>query len=81
LLALIVNRLFNVKLHSATLYRHLRQVGIVWRRVAPTLNIKDSHYKEKRLAIARALNLTQTEHPVFYQDEIEIDLNPKIGAN
>lgn len=21
------------------------------------------------------------EHPVFYQDEIDIDLNPKIGAN
>lgn len=22
-----------------------------------------------------------TEHPVFYQDEVDIDLNPKIGAN
>jgi len=23
----------------------------------------------------------QTEHPVFYQDKVDIDLNPKIGAD
>ncbi|AFI91090.1 Putative transposase, IS630 family [Pectobacterium parmentieri] len=30
LLALIVNRLFNVALHPATLHRYLRRAGIVW---------------------------------------------------
>lgn len=81
LLALIVNRLFNANLHPATLYRYLRQAGIVWRRATPTLKIKDPHYEEKRLAIEQALNLAQAEHPVFYQDEVDIDLNPKIGAD
>ncbi|VFS52038.1 Uncharacterised protein [Budvicia aquatica] len=55
--------------------------GIVWRRVAPTLKIKDPHYEEKRLAIMLALVQKQTEHPVFYQDDVDIDLNPKIGAD
>ncbi|EQB3642354.1 IS630 family transposase [Klebsiella oxytoca] len=81
LLALIVNRLFNVTLLSSTLHRYLKQAGIVWRRAAPTLKIKDPYCEEKRLAIEQALSLVQAEHPVFYQDEVDIDLNPKIGAD
>ncbi|MCA6939540.1 MULTISPECIES: IS630 family transposase [Pectobacterium] len=81
LLALIVNRLFNVALHPATLHRYLRRAGIVWRRAAPTLKIKDPYYEEKRLAIEQAVVRKQPTHPVFYQDEVDIDLNPKIGAD
>ena len=81
LLARIVNRLFNVVLHPSTLHRYLKMAGIVWRRAAPTLKIKDPHSEEKRLAIRLALARKQTEHPVFYQDEVDIDLNPKIGAD
>ena len=80
-MALIVNRLFNVALHPATLHRYLRRAGIVWRRAAPTLKIKDPHYEEKRLAIEQAVVRKQPTHPVFYQDEVDIDLNPKIGAD
>ncbi|HGE9749277.1 TPA: IS630 family transposase [Salmonella enterica subsp. enterica serovar Dublin] len=58
LLALVINRLFDV-----------------------TLKIKDPHYEEKRLVIDQALAQEQTAHPVFYQDEVDIDLNPKIGAD
>ncbi|SSH60021.1 transposase [Klebsiella pneumoniae] len=47
----------------------------------PTLKIKDPYYDEKHLAIEQALAQKQTEHPVFYQDEVDIDLNPKIGAD
>ncbi|MFD1804235.1 IS630 family transposase [Mixta tenebrionis] len=81
LLTLIVNRLFNVTLHSSTLHRYLKQAGIVWRRAAPTLKIKDPHYEEKRLALRQALLREQAEHPVFYKDEVDIDLNPKVGAD
>lgn len=81
LLVRIVNRLFDVTLHRSTLHRYLKQAGMVWRRAAPTLKIKDPHYEEKRLVIAQALVQDQTAHPVFYQDEVDIDLNPKIGAD
>ncbi|HAE8733998.1 TPA: IS630 family transposase [Salmonella enterica subsp. enterica serovar Abortusequi] len=81
LLALVINRLFDVTLHRSILHRYLRQADMVWRRAAPTLKIKDPHYEEKRLVIDQALAQEQTAHPVFYQDEVDIDLNPKIGAD
>ncbi|ECG5959209.1 IS630 family transposase [Salmonella enterica] len=81
LLALVINRLFDVTLHRSTLHRYLRQADMVWRRAAPTLKIKDPHYEEKRFVIEQALAQEQTAHPVFYQDEVDIDLNPKIGAD
>ncbi|EHX7757185.1 IS630 family transposase [Salmonella enterica] len=81
LLALVINRLFDVTLHRSTLHRYLRQADMVWRRAEPTLKIKDPHYEEKRLVIDQALAQEQTAHPVFYQDEVDIDLNPKIGAD
>lgn len=55
--------------------------GIIWRRAAPTLIIKDPHNEKKRLAIRLALARKQTEHPVFYQEEVDINLNSKIGAD
>ncbi|EHI7219677.1 IS630 family transposase [Salmonella enterica] len=81
LLVLVINRLFDVTLHRSTLHRYLRQADMVWRRAAPMLKIKDPHYEEKRLVIDQALAQEQTAHPVFYQDEVDIDLNPKIGAD
>jgi transposase len=32
-------------------------------------------------AIAEALSKCSVEHPIFYEDEIDINLNPKIGAD
>lgn len=81
LMALVINRLFGIRLHRATLHRYLQQAGIVWRRAAPTLKIKDPHYEEKCLAIEQSLAQEQPDNPVFYQDEVDIDLNPKIGAD
>ncbi|MEQ9880305.1 IS630 family transposase [Pectobacterium aroidearum] len=81
LLARIVNRLFDVTLHRSTLHRYLKRAGMVWRRAAPTLKIRDPHHDEKRLAIEQALTQESTANPVFYQDEVDIDLNPKIGAD
>ena len=81
LLSRIINQIFNLSLHSSTLHRYLKRAGIVWRRAAPTLKIRDPQYEEKQLAIEQALSGAAVEHPVFYQDEVDIDLNPKIGAD
>ncbi|MBN3043362.1 IS630 family transposase [Pectobacterium brasiliense] len=81
LLARIVNRLFDVTLHRSTLHRYLKRAGMVWHRAALTLKIRDPHHDEKRLAIEQALTQESTANPVFYQDEVDIDLNPKIGAD
>lgn len=55
LLTLVVNRLFNVTLHSSKLHRYLKQTSIVWRRTAPTLKIKDLHCEEKRPVVGQEL--------------------------
>ncbi len=43
LLARIANRFFGVMLHRSILHRYLKQAGMVWRRAAPALKLKDLH--------------------------------------
>lgn len=59
----------------------LPAAGLVWRRAAPTLRIRDPHKEEKMVAIHEALAKCSAENPVFYEDEVDIHLNPKIGAD
>ena len=65
--------------HSSTIRRLLPKLGIVWRRARPTLCIKDKHKPRKMKAINQALASVCDAHPVFYTDEADIDLNPRIG--
>ena len=81
LLAIKINEITGCRLHASTVRRWLPSVGLVWRRAAPTLRIRDPHKEEKMAAIAEALSECSVEHPVFYEDEVDIHLNPKIGAD
>jgi transposase len=80
LFALLLRKLCNIKVHSSTIRRWLPTLGIVWRRAAPTLYIKDPDKDAKLAAMREALDNSSTDHPVFYEDEVDIHLNPKIGA-
>lgn len=81
LLAIKINEITGCKLHPGTVRRWLPSAGLVWRRAAPTLHIRDPHKNEKMAAIHKALDKCSIEHPVFYEDEVDIHLNPKIGAD
>lgn len=81
LLAVKINEITGYKLHASTIRRWLPEAGLVWRRAAPTLRIRDPHRDEKMAAINAALANCCAEHPVFYEDEVDIHLNPKIGAD
>ena len=81
LFALLLHKLYRIVIHSSTLRRWLPQVGIVWRRAAPTLYIQDPDKEAKLAAMREALENCCVDHPVFYQDEVDIHLNPKIGAD
>lgn len=80
LLAMVINAQLKLNLAASTIRRLLPKADIVWRRSAPTLHIKDPYKDEKMAAINQALEQCCAEHPVFYEDEVDIDLNPKIGA-
>ena len=43
--------------------------------------IKDPDKKAKLAAIKQALASCDSRNPVFYEDEVDIHLNPKIGAD
>ena len=58
--------------------RRLPLAGLVWCRAA--LRIGDPHKNEKMAAIHKTLDEYSAEHPLFYEDEVDIHLNPKIGA-
>lgn len=80
LFALLLSRLCSIKVHSSTIRRWLPKLGMVWRRAAPTLYIRDPDKEAKLAAMREALGNSSTDHPVFYEDEVDIHLNPKIGA-
>lgn len=74
-------RLMQKAIHKTHARRWLPSAELVWRRAASTLRIRDPHKEEKMAAIRKALDECSTEHPVFYEDEVDIHLNPKIGAD
>jgi hypothetical protein len=66
-------------IHASTVRRLLPKLGVVWRRARPTLCIKDPKKVQKMKEIDKALKQACAEYPVFYVDEVDIDLNPRIG--
>ncbi len=69
----------GVSIHASTVRRLLPRLGIVWNRARPTLCIKDRTKARKMKAINKALKKASEAYPVFYVDEADIDLNPRIG--
>ncbi|WP_223932378.1 winged helix-turn-helix domain-containing protein, partial [Aeromonas caviae] len=74
LMALELKRSWRLTLHASTIRRWLPRLGIVWRRAAPTLHIRDPHKERKMAAINEALGRCSADHPVFYEDEVDIHL-------
>lgn len=81
LLTIKINEITGCQLHAGTIRRWLPSAGVVWRHAAPTLCIRDPHKEEKMAAIHDALEKCSVENPVFYEDEVDIHLNPKIRAD
>lgn len=70
----------SVSIHSSTIRRLLPKLGVVWNRAKPTLHIKDPKKAKRMKAIDKALASADKDNPVFYVDEVDIDLNPRIGS-
>lgn len=79
LLALELERQLMIAIHASTARRALPRLSYVWRRGRPILIRRDPAKNRKMRAIRRALR-HQPGRETFYEDEADIDLNPKIGA-
>lgn len=80
LLARQINEELNTEIHSSTIRRLLPKLGVKWNRASPTLCIQDREKDWKMKEINKALASANAENPVFYVDEADVDLNPRIGS-
>jgi transposase len=59
--------------------RWLREAGLVWRRPRPTPRPQDPQRRAKLDALRRLLRLLPADETAVFMDEVDIDLNPKVG--
>jgi transposase len=70
----------GVGISRETVRRTLRQLGFVWRRVRPVPPPPDPEQKHQRLrAIWEVLQGLVRGEGFFFQDETELELNPRLG--
>lgn len=80
LLARELRRQWKVEVHATTIRRWLSRLRYGWLRARPTLHLRDPRKAERMRAIEQVLAISSPGTEVFYADEVDIDLNPKIGA-
>lgn len=80
LLAAELSRQLKVQVHPTTVRRWLARLQYGYRRARPTLHIRDPRKTERMRAINHTLANPARGTEVFYSDEVDINLNPKIGA-
>jgi transposase len=58
----------------------LLQLGLVWRRPRPVIGPFDPEHDAKMQEIRQLRATLPADEVVVYQDEVQVDLNPKIGS-
>jgi transposase len=83
LLAIVIEEKTGVHVHVATLSRALAKIGARRGRPKPIVSCPwKKEQRKRRLAYLRKLVATSPKRDtVFYEDEVDIHLNPKIGLD
>jgi len=79
-LAKVIGQKLGRQLGRESVRLILVQLGLVWRRPRPTIRPFDPEHDAKMRAIQQLQATRPPDHVVVYQDEVQIDLNPKIGS-
>jgi hypothetical protein len=80
LLALLLWEQENIRLSPETVRRGLVRMEFVWRRPRPVVGPRDPEHAAKLRGIQRLVAALPADETVVFQDEVDIHLNPKIGA-
>lgn len=70
----------RISISAETIRRQLHSEQIVWRRPRPVLGPKDPEYERKLRKIRRLLVNLRDDETALFQDEVDLNLNPKIGS-
>jgi transposase len=78
--ALVLREDLRVRVGRETVRRRLHAAGLVWRRPRPVLGPKDPEYAAKVRKIRGLLRGLPDSEVAVFQDEVDINTNPKIGS-
>ena len=78
--ALLLREDHGVRASRETVRRCLRRAELVWRRPRPVLRPKDPRRARKLLKIRATLRHLPADQTAVFQDEVDVNTNPKVGA-
>ena len=79
-LVLVMVEIYHFKVSAETVRRWLHEEGLVWRRPRPVLKPKDPERKKKLRRLRKLLRNLPPEEIAVFEDEVDINTNPKIGS-
>lgn len=79
-LALLLWEEHQLSLSAETIRRQLHRADYVWRRPRPVVGPVDPEYDEKLRGIQALLASLPSDETAVFQDEVDVNLNPKIGS-
>jgi transposase len=71
---------YRIRVSRETVRRRLRTADLVWRRPRPVLGPKDPAHAVKLGKIRALLRSLSADEVAVFQDEVDINTNPKIGS-
>jgi putative transposase len=71
---------YDVRTSRETVRRWLHDENLVWRRPRPVLGLKDPQRSPKLRKIRTLLRDLPANEAAFFEDEVDVNTNPKIGS-
>lgn len=79
-LVVVLKEDYRIRVGRETVRRMLRAEGLVWRRPRPVPGRKDPAYAYKLGKIRKLLRALPDHEVAVFQDEVDVNTNPKIGS-
>jgi putative transposase len=79
-IVLVLLETYELQVSRETVRRWLHQEHMVWRRPRPVVGPSDPHREAKLQALRQLLATLPASEIAVFQDEVDINTNPKIGA-
>ena len=80
LAVLLLREQYDVCVSRETVRRWLHRSALVWRRPRPVLRRRDPEHEAKMAALRALLADLPDDETVVFEDEVDLNLNPEIGA-
>jgi transposase len=79
-LALLLGQQHRVQVSRETIRRWLHRAHLVWRRPRPVRKRRDPQRQQKLQELRQLLLDLPDDETVVFEDEVDVNLNPKIGS-